>query len=64
MNCVGAPVRGPDGGVAAAVSISVPNVVLPHDGVLALLPELLDATARISAELGAATPATAAKGTP
>ncbi|QNE36125.1 IclR family transcriptional regulator [Leifsonia shinshuensis] len=55
MNCVGAPVHGPDGRVAAAVSISVPNVVLPHDGVLALLPALLDATARISAELGART---------
>lgn len=53
MNCVGAPVRGPDGRVAAAVSISVPNVVLSHEGVLGLLPALLDATARISTELGA-----------
>jgi DNA-binding IclR family transcriptional regulator len=53
MNCVGAPIRGADGRIAAAVSISVPNVVLPHDGVLALLPSLLDATSRISAELGA-----------
>lgn len=52
MNCVGAPVRGPDGRVAAAVSISVPNVVLPHEEVLALLPALIDATTRISAELG------------
>jgi DNA-binding IclR family transcriptional regulator len=52
MNCIGAPVFGPDGGVAAAVSVSVPNVVLAHDDVLALLPALLDATARISAELG------------
>ncbi len=57
MNCVGAPVRGPDGRIAAAVSISVPNVVLPHDGVLGLLPALLDATGRISAELGASTSA-------
>lgn len=68
MNCVGAPVRGPDGRIAAAVSISVPNVVLPHDGVLALLPALLDATTRISAELGARAPAASAsapsKGTP
>ena len=70
MNCVGAPVRGPDGRIAAAVSISVPNVVLPHDGVLALLPALLDATARISAELGArslaapSAPSTPVKGTP
>ncbi|GAA4137940.1 IclR family transcriptional regulator domain-containing protein [Leifsonia shinshuensis] len=57
MNCVGAPVHGPDGRVAAAVSISVPNVVLPHEGVLALLPALLAATARISTELGARTAA-------
>ncbi|GIT78333.1 IclR family transcriptional regulator [Leifsonia sp. LS1] len=53
MNCVGAPVFGADGRVAAAVSVSVPNVVLPYEGVLALLPALLAATARISAELGA-----------
>ncbi|WP_348789651.1 IclR family transcriptional regulator [Leifsonia sp. NPDC080035] len=53
MNCVGAPVYGPDGRVAAAVSVSVPNVVLPYEGVLGLVPALLAATARISAELGA-----------
>ena len=53
MNCVGAPVFGPDGLVAAAVSVSVPNVVLPYEGVLGLLPALLATTAAISAELGA-----------
>jgi len=53
MNCVGAPVFGADGRIAAAVSVSVPNVVLPYEGVLGLLPSLLAATARISAELGA-----------
>jgi DNA-binding IclR family transcriptional regulator len=53
MNCVGAPVFGADGRIAAAVSVSVPNVVLPYDGVLGLLPALLAATARISGELGA-----------
>lgn len=52
MNCVGAPVFGADGHIAAAVSVSVPNVVLPYEGVLGLLPALHDATARISAELG------------
>lgn len=52
MNCVGAPVFGADGRIAAAVSVSVPNVVLPYEGVLGLLPALHDATARISAELG------------
>jgi DNA-binding IclR family transcriptional regulator len=55
MNCVGAPVFGADGRVAAAVSVSVPNVVLPYEGVLGLLPALLAATSRISAELGAPT---------
>lgn len=53
MNCVGAPVFGADGRIAAAVSVSVPNVVLPYEGVLGLLPALLAATARISRELGA-----------
>lgn len=53
MNCVGAPVHGPDGRVAAAISISVPNVVLPYEGVLELLPSLLAAAGRVSAELGA-----------
>lgn len=53
MNCVGAPVYGPDGRIAAAVSVSVPNVVLPYEGVLGLLPALLGAAARLSAELGA-----------
>ncbi|MFF1571585.1 IclR family transcriptional regulator [Leifsonia sp. NPDC058292] len=52
MNCVGAPVFGADGKVAAAVSISVPNVVLPYADVLALLPVLHEATTTISAELG------------
>ncbi|WP_223693227.1 IclR family transcriptional regulator [Leifsonia poae] len=52
MNCVGAPVFGADGRVAAAVSVSVPNVVLSYAGVLDLLPALREATAAISAELG------------
>jgi DNA-binding IclR family transcriptional regulator len=52
MNCVGAPVFGADGRVAAAVSISVPNVVLPYADVLALLPVLHEATGTISTELG------------
>ena len=59
MNCVGAPVYGPDGRVAAAVSVSVPNVVLPYQDVLALVPAVLAATARISAELGGSVPVAA-----
>jgi DNA-binding IclR family transcriptional regulator len=58
MNCVAAPVFGPDGRVAAAVSISVPTMVLPHSGVRALLPQLLDTTTAISTELGYAPPPT------
>jgi DNA-binding IclR family transcriptional regulator len=53
MNCVGAPVLGPDGRVVAAVSLSVPTVVLPYEEVLGLVPELRSAASRISAELGA-----------
>jgi DNA-binding IclR family transcriptional regulator len=55
MNCVGAPVHGPDGRVVAAISISVPNVVLPYEGVVELLPALQATAGRVSAELGART---------
>ncbi|NIH84138.1 IclR family transcriptional regulator domain-containing protein [Amycolatopsis granulosa] len=37
---IAAPVRGPGGAVLAAVSLSVPKVLLDHDGLLALLPVL------------------------
>jgi DNA-binding IclR family transcriptional regulator len=53
MNCIGAPVFGADGGVAGAISISVPDAVLPREAVLELVPVLRDAAARASAELGA-----------
>lgn len=52
MNCIGAPVRGADGQIVAAVSVSVPNLVLGYDEVLSFLPDLRDAVAAISAELG------------
>ncbi|PRY15306.1 IclR family transcriptional regulator [Kineococcus rhizosphaerae] len=52
VNCVAAPVHGPDGRVLAAVSISVPDVLLPHEAVLALVPPLLSATADISRACG------------
>jgi DNA-binding IclR family transcriptional regulator len=52
VNCVAAPVRGADGRVVAAVSISVPDVLLPHEGVLDLVPTLLSATADISRDCG------------
>lgn len=47
INCVGAPVRGAHGHIVAAVSISVPDVILDHDGVLDLVPQLLETTAAI-----------------
>ncbi|MFF8278617.1 IclR family transcriptional regulator [Streptomyces lateritius] len=38
INCVGAPVRGADGRVVAAVSVSAPNVVVTAEELLTLLP--------------------------
>jgi DNA-binding IclR family transcriptional regulator len=52
INCIGAPVLGADGGTLAAVSISVPDVLLPYEGVLDLLPDLLSATEDISRDCG------------
>ncbi|WOI62702.1 IclR family transcriptional regulator [Streptomyces fradiae] len=40
VNCVAAPVRGPDGRVAAALSVSAPNVVVTAEELLALLPRV------------------------
>ncbi len=50
INCVGAPVRDESGRVIAAVSISVPDVILPREGVRRLVPQLLAATDAISAD--------------
>ena len=52
INCVGAPIRGANGRVVAAVSVSVPDVVLPFERVLELLPPLQAVTRRISTECG------------
>lgn len=52
MNCIAAGIRSADGRTVAAVSISVPNVVLPYEQVLALLPDLHETTTAISRELG------------
>ena len=52
INCVAAPIRDAAGTVLAAASISVPEPILGHQGVLALLPALLGATEAASAELG------------
>ncbi|GDY30987.1 IclR family transcriptional regulator [Gandjariella thermophila] len=52
VHCIAAPVRGAGGRVLAAVSLSVPRVLLDLDGLLGLVPELLRAAAMASAECG------------
>ncbi|MFB6514008.1 IclR family transcriptional regulator [Streptomyces virginiae] len=48
INCLGAPVHGPDGRVVAALSVSAPGVVIPAEGLLALLPQVLRIAEAIS----------------
>ncbi|MFI5757366.1 IclR family transcriptional regulator [Streptomyces sp. NPDC051569] len=50
INCVGAPIRGADGRVTAAVSVSAPNVVVTADELLTLLPLLRRTADAISGE--------------
>ncbi|GAA4552850.1 IclR family transcriptional regulator [Amycolatopsis samaneae] len=52
IHCVAAPIRGADGDVLAAASMSVPKVLLDFDGLLALVPELLAATEEASVHSG------------
>ncbi|GII95939.1 IclR family transcriptional regulator [Sinosporangium siamense] len=52
INCVAAPVRDASGSVVAAASISVPDVVLPYEQVIALLPDLIATSRAISADCG------------
>jgi DNA-binding IclR family transcriptional regulator len=52
INCLGVPIRGASGKVVAAVSVSVPNVVLPVDEVLDLLEPLQAVGERISRDCG------------
>ncbi|MFD8631549.1 IclR family transcriptional regulator [Streptomyces sp. NPDC059533] len=48
LNCLGAPVHGPDGRVVAALSVSAPNVVIDAEGLLELLPLVLRTAGAIS----------------
>jgi DNA-binding IclR family transcriptional regulator len=50
INCIGAPIRGTDGRVVAAMSVSAPNVVVTADELLALLPLLRRTADAISRE--------------
>jgi DNA-binding IclR family transcriptional regulator len=59
INCVGAPVRGPDGPVCAAMSLSAPNVVVGADELSRLRPLILRTADAISRELSGGPPAPA-----
>ena len=57
IHCVAAPIRGTRGEVLAAMSLSVPELVLDLDGLLRLVPDLLAAARAASAECGWSGPA-------
>ncbi|MFF4949516.1 IclR family transcriptional regulator [Streptomyces chattanoogensis] len=57
INCVAAPVRGVDGRVVAAMSVSAPNVVVTADELRALLPLVRRTADAISREYSGQTPA-------
>ncbi|MFJ6676248.1 IclR family transcriptional regulator [Actinosynnema sp. NPDC091369] len=52
IHCIAAPVRGARGEVVAAVSMSVPKVLLDYDGLLGHLPDLLATARAASVECG------------
>ncbi|KOV82052.1 IclR family transcriptional regulator [Nocardia sp. NRRL S-836] len=52
IHCIAAPIRGSRGEVIAAVSMSVPKVLLDFDGLLAHLPDLLATAQAASVECG------------
>jgi DNA-binding IclR family transcriptional regulator len=55
INCVGAPIRGADGRVAAALSVSAPNVVVSAEELVALLPQVRRTADAISREYSGTT---------
>lgn len=52
INCISAPIRDATGRTVAAVSVSVPDIVMTYDQLLELLPGLLAVTGEISADSG------------
>ncbi|MCT2592022.1 IclR family transcriptional regulator [Streptomyces sp. N2-109] len=50
INCVGAPIRGADGRVIAAMSVSAPNVVVTAEELLSILPLVRRTAEAVSAE--------------
>jgi DNA-binding IclR family transcriptional regulator len=51
VSCIAAPIHDERGEVVAAVSITVPAVLVPPEDVEALVPQLLDAAAAVDADL-------------
>ncbi|MFI1333921.1 IclR family transcriptional regulator [Streptomyces sp. NPDC020845] len=56
INCVGAPIRGADGRVVAACSVSAPNVVVSADELIELLPLVRRTAEAISREYSGSAP--------
>ncbi|MFD5103061.1 IclR family transcriptional regulator [Streptomyces albidochromogenes] len=56
INCVAAPIRGADGRVVAAMSVSAPNVVVTAEELLTLLPLVRRTADAISREYSGNTP--------
>ncbi|MCF3963588.1 IclR family transcriptional regulator [Streptomyces fuscigenes] len=56
INCVGAPIKGPDGRVVAAMSVSAPNVVVSAEELLGLLPQVRRTADAVSREYAGTTP--------
>ncbi|WP_040807313.1 IclR family transcriptional regulator [Nocardia concava] len=52
INCVAVPIHDGTGATVAALSVSVPDMLLDHDQVLGLLPRVRDTAEAISTELG------------
>ncbi|MCK2240710.1 MULTISPECIES: IclR family transcriptional regulator [unclassified Crossiella] len=52
IHCIGAPILGARGEVLAAVSMSVPKMLLDYEGLMALLPELRAAARTASVACG------------
>jgi DNA-binding IclR family transcriptional regulator len=57
INCVAAPIRGADGRVVAAMSVSAPNVVVTAEELLTLLPQVRRTADAISGEYSGRTTA-------
>jgi DNA-binding IclR family transcriptional regulator len=52
IHCIAAPIRGANGEVLAAASLSIPKILLDFDGLLALVPELMAAADNASVHSG------------